>query len=582
MIEFFVSPNGDDAAPGTEVAPFASLDRARRAVQHAPGSVVVHLRAGTYQLGETLRLTDRDAHGAAGSVVFQAYGYGTGQQEPVTISGGRPITDWEQRDGVWLADIGEEDTRELYVDGHRVERAGIDGLAGTVASSATGYRTDNPEPLRWRAPGSVEFVYRGIYPWTEARCAVSAVSAVAGDERTAVIEMRQPAFEWSMALYNSAWEGATSTGPGLPSRVENDPSFLVEPGTYALDRTRRGHHVLHYLPRVGEDPATTTVTLPRLETLISVDGARGLSFRGVTFAEATWCRPHSDRGFLHYHGSGYYDGGTVEKVVIVGGESWVTVPGESETMPAAVTVEGASDVRFEGCRFTRFGASALGIRDASAVSVGGCDVDVVGGSAVQITGSRDVLVEDTVIRHIGLGYPGSPGLALLDTEGCVVAHNRIEEVPHCGIAAGPGRGTRIERNLITGAMGVLADGGGIYISSRQGDSALTGAQVAKNVVRDTRTPYNFALYADYGACWVTFEENVVSEADNTAILQVDPPLENVTFRGNLWDADPLGLETIPASVTYEGNTTITDPVALDAASAEIRKHAGPRRSADPS
>ena len=86
-------------------------------------------------------------------------------------------------------------------------------------------------------------------------------------------------------------------------------------------------------------------------------------------------------------------------------------------------------------------------------------------------------------------------------------------------------------------MGVLADGGGIYLSGPQGAST-NGAVIRGNVIGDTRTPYNFALYTDYGAAWVTVEGNVVRRADNTAVLHVSPPLENVVYRGNFWDADP--------------------------------------------
>jgi hypothetical protein len=54
-------------------------------------------------------------------------------------------------------------------------------------------------------------------------------------------------------------------------------------------------------------------------------------------------------------------------------------------------------------------------------------------------------------------------------------------------------------------------------------------------------------------------------ADNTAVLQVTPPLENVVYRGNFWDADPQGSDDVPAGVTYEANTTITEPHDLDTA-----------------
>ena len=140
--------------------------------------------------------------------------------------------------------------------------------------------------------------------------------------------------------------------------------------------------------------------------------------------------------------------------------------------------------------------------------------------------------------------------------------------------AGPSRGgTRITRNLVTGAMGVLADGGGIYLSGPQGSSE-NGAVISGNVIEDTRTPYNFGLYTDYGATWVTVEGNVVARADNTSVLHVYPPLEHVVYRGNFWDADPIGSDAVPDGVTYEGNTTIADPAELDAATADIRARAG--------
>ncbi|MFD0487650.1 right-handed parallel beta-helix repeat-containing protein [Saccharopolyspora spinosporotrichia] len=165
-------------------------------------------------------------------------------------------------------------------------------------------------------------------------------------------------------------------------------------------------------------------------------------------------------------------------------------------------------------------------------------------------------------------------MALLNTENCTVSHNRISDVPHCGIVVGPGTGARILRNLVTDSMGTLADGGGIYVSGPQGDSPDNGAVVAGNVVKDTRTPYNFGLYTDYGAAWVTVEDNVVARADSTAVLQVSPPLENVVYRNNFWDADPVGSDAVPEGVTYEGNTTIADATELEAATAATQARAG--------
>ncbi|GAA1659711.1 hypothetical protein GCM10009830_00840 [Glycomyces endophyticus] len=567
MNEYFVAPDGDDAAAGTEAAPFATVERARTA---APGGAVVHLRAGTHVLTDTLRLTEADS-----GTIYQAYGFGTDLREPVTLSGGRAVANWRERDGVWTAEVGDLDVRQLYVDGERVERAGIDGLPEGARQTGTGYTTTAPGPASWASPTSVEFVYRGVYPWTEARCAVA---AVARDGDGAAITMAQPAFSRASDLYNYHWEYASLSGPGLPSRIENDPSFLTEPGTFALDRAEPGRHVLHYLPRPGEHPERTRIVAPALETLLSVEGAQDVAFRGLTFAEASWLGPTRDGGFLHYHGTGYYTGGGVQRLDM-GDDQWLTIPAEapgteSGVIPACLTLKDTERAVFEGCGFTRLGATALSAAGGSGLTVRGCDFDTLSAAAVEVRGTSGALVEDNAVDRIGLDFAGAPGISIADTVDCTVANNRVTETPHCGIVAGSGRGTRILRNLTAGTMSVLADGGGVYLSAPQGDSHENGALVSGNVIKDTRTPYNFALYTDYGAAWVTVEHNVVARADNSSILTVAPPLDNVVYRANHWDADPVGSDAVPDGVTYEDNTTIADHAALDEATADVQARAG--------
>ena len=570
MTELFVAPDGDDAAQGTREHPFATLGRARDAARTLTGEIVVQLRAGTHLPGETLELTEGDSGRDGRRVVYQPHGYGTAEQEEAVVSGGRLITGWREQDGVWLADVGGLDTRQLYVDGRRAERAGVDVLPGRVTMTESGYTTDSTAPLAWHSPSDVEFVHRGVYPWTEARCGVGGVES--GGDGT-VITMAQPAFGRALDLYNSTWEGQTSRGPGLPTRIENDAAFLTEPGTFVLDRSQPGRHVLRYLPRPGEHPERTRVVAPVLETLLRATGVSGMTFRGLTFADATWLRPSGPDGFLHYHGSGFYTGGPVDTVSLGEGVGSVTVPGESAMIPACVVLENASSVRIEGCRFTRLGAAGLGVSGGADITVRGCDFDTLSAGALVLDGSRSALVEDNRVHRVGLEFSGSPGISLIGTTGCTVAHNHISDVPHCGIVAGPGQGTHILHNLTANTMQVLADGGGVYLSGPQGDSHDTGAVIRGNVIEDTRTPYNFGLYTDYGAAWVTVEENVVVRADSTAVLHVSPPLDNVVYRGNFWDADPVGADAPPAGVTYEDNTTFTGEHEPDAAAA-IRARAG--------
>ncbi|MFB9318020.1 right-handed parallel beta-helix repeat-containing protein [Cryptosporangium minutisporangium] len=568
-MEFHVAPTGDDSWPGSFEQPFATVTRARDAASGAAGDVVINLRTGTYGLTAPWELTEVDSGSDGGRIVYQAYGYGTPKQEAPVLSGGRQITDWRVEGGVWLADVGDLDTRQLYVDDRRVERAGIPGLPDGAVQTPTGYTIDSDAPLSWQSPADVEFVHRGVYPWTEARCTVAAVSG----EGPVTVTMSQPAFGWALDLYNSAYEGATTSGPGLPTRVENDASFLTEPGTFVLDRSRPGHHLLRYLPQEGEAPERTRVVAPIAETLLRARNTSDVTFRGLTFADATWLWPAREKGFLHYHGIGFYQGGTIDRVTF-GEDAWVTVPTASSSIPACVRFHDCTRVVIEHCRFTRMGATALELSGGTELAVRSCDFDTLSAAALTATGSRAVSIEDNKVHHTGAEYSGSPGIAVTATDGCTIAHNEVTDVPHCGIVAGPGEGTRVLHNLTARTLGVLADGGGIYLSGPQGTSAANGAVVRGNVVEDTRTPYNFGLYTDYGAAWVTVEENVVVRADNSSVLTVWPPLENVIYRGNFWDADPVGAADPPAGVTYEGNTTLADEEELHAATAAIRQRAG--------
>ncbi|GAA3867808.1 hypothetical protein GCM10022243_36900 [Saccharothrix violaceirubra] len=550
MTDFHVSPTGDDANPGDAGRPFATLHRAVEAAGTITGQVVVHLVPGTHFLAEPLVFGEN-----SGPIRIEG--------RDAVLSGGRVVDAWRERDGVWSADVGGLDTRHLAADGRRVERAAIPGIPGTASANDTGYVTD--AVLDWR-PG-VEFVFRGVYPWTEARCPVA---EVVRDGDTTRITMARPAFDRAKELYNATWYGNTLSGPGLPTGVENDPSFLT-PDTFALDRSRPGHHVLHYFPLPGETPH---VVAAALETLVHAVGARDLSFHGVTFADSTWLYPVGDNGFLHYHGNGHYVDGPIETVVLAEDEAWLTVPGRSRQIPAAVLVEDGTGVVFEDCRFTRLGATALGATGGTGLEVRRCRFDALAASAVALTGTRDAVVTDNVVRGTGLDHSGSPGVALLDTTDCTIAHNEITDVPHCGIVVGPGRGTRVLRNHVADSMGVLADGGGIYLSGPQGDSHDDGAVIQGNVIENTRTPYNFALYTDYGAAWVTVADNVVFRADNSATLTPSPPLREVVYRDNFWHKEPSG--AVPEGVTYTGNVVLSDEAELLAATVDLRTRAGVR------
>jgi hypothetical protein len=613
--QLYVAPWGRDSWPGTHERPFATLAAAQAAVRARPGGTVVNLRAGTYVLTRPFVL-----NGAAGDsgrpgapVVYQAYGHGPDGEldgepagraaEEVVISGGRTVTGWrpvpaDDPDvpvpGAWRADVGALVTRQLYVDGRPVDRAARQaGIPGTVTRTATGYTTDSTEPQRWADPAGIEFVFRGVNPWTEARCPVAAIE---GDERSTVITMAQPAFARARELYAATLAGrpADADQDGIwgtltvPTSAENSVSFLTEPGTFALDRSRPGEHVLYYLPRPGEDPARAEFVAPVLEELVVGTGTpehplHDVTLRGLTFRYAGWTAPSGDGGFLHYHGTTYHDGGPLLTVELADGLARIKVPQRPASVPAAVLFDGASRITLHGNAFSCLGAGAVALTGPGAGNaVTGNTVEDVSGAGIRLDSTGAARVEDNLVRRAGREYHGCPAVWVADCRDVRIAHNEIRDLPYSGIVVmGGDRAARVEvvGNLVERTMGLLADGGGVYLAGRQGHSHADGTVVRGNVIRDTLTPYNFGLYTDFGAAWVTVRDNVVCRADAPLVLRPTPPLEGVSFTGNFLDDHPAGDDDPPPGVTFTGNTVLPrqgfdQALAADPAGARILAAAG--------
>ena len=93
---FVVSVTGNDSNPGSDLAPFATLERARDAVRQLktagplrPGDITIELRGGVYPLAQPLQFTDKDSGTEASPIVYQAR---TG--EVVRVTGGRRVAGW--------------------------------------------------------------------------------------------------------------------------------------------------------------------------------------------------------------------------------------------------------------------------------------------------------------------------------------------------------------------------------------------------------------------------------------------------------------------------------------------------------
>ena len=121
--EIWVSPDGNDAGPGSQERPFSSLERARDAVRQLVHAglrepVTVCLRGGIYRRNRPLELGTEDS----GSPEFPITWTAVPGELPI-ISGGQPIAGWRDAgDGVWEAPTNVC-FNELFVNGRRAMRA---------------------------------------------------------------------------------------------------------------------------------------------------------------------------------------------------------------------------------------------------------------------------------------------------------------------------------------------------------------------------------------------------------------------------------------------------------------------------
>jgi len=532
-VQLYVAPWGSDHARGTRDHPFATIGQAQRAVRARTTGmtqdIVVNLLAGTYTLAQPLSLNAGDGGRNGHRVSWQAYGYGTSHQERVTISGGRPITGWHPDNGVWRADVGPLETRQLYVADRRAARATLGkGLPGKVTMTATGYVTTSTAPRSWHAPRDLELLYRPT-GYLEGRCGVAGIHASGKQTK---ITMRQPCWNLAKAMYGAA-------GRQTPVSVDNSSSFLRRPGTWYLDRSRPNHHVLLYRARGGEDPRRVPVIAPVLDTLVRGTAVHDLTVRGFTFAYASWLGPNDPAGF-----AGAW---SMYLRTAPGGEtSLLTVPG-------AVAFQSAHRVDIEG---THLGAQGLELDRSSSdnvvrgnlftdISDGGTQLGVV---PPETTGTnRGNRIVGNSINHIGQDNHAASGIWDAGSQNLIIEHNQINDVPYSGITSGPAddvrglmHGNRIIGNRIARTNLVLDDGGGIYLRGEQGSSYADGGIVRDNAVTDSRNGFwRVGIYTDDSTNRLTVVHNAVydyvASIGGCSEEWGGRPVQNIRYVGNYWD-----------------------------------------------
>ena len=516
----YVAPTGDDGNAGTAAQPWRTLEKARDTVRGLNGNmsadITVILRGGEYVLPATVEFTAADSGSNGYSVIYQA----AAGERPV-LTGGQPITGWTAvGGGIYKAAVpaGSAPFRQLYANGSRAIRARTPnaGAYHQVVGWDLGGRTIEiaaSEISDWQRLGQVEVVILGLGV-NQGNLRIGGFGVVGG---SAFVTASEPE---RTRIFEQVYPPKVSR----PYFFENALEFLDAPGEWYLDTTAGE---VYYMPRAGESVGTLAVVVPRdLETLVRVRGdldtpVHHLQFVGLTFEHTTWLVPNGE-GYVGDQASLVFTDPLPEDQI-------TSYPGIR--LPGAIHIEGAHHTRLERNVLRHLGASAVNywvgthdnefvgnlITDVSGSGIS-VNLDLEGNPADGRKISRNDVIRNNYIEKTGRDYYQTVGIMAAYTDGVVIEHNELHDMPYSGISVGWGwadqanaaQNNVVRYNRVWDVLNRMADGGALYTLSRQ-----PGTVLAENYVFDiVRYPwvgeYEInGIFMDEGSNLITVRDNVL-------------------------------------------------------------------------
>lgn len=498
----FVATDGNDANPGTESQPFATLERARDEIRLRKaggplpaGEIIVELRGGVYERSRPFELTDKDSGVGNAPVVYRAR-----NGEVVRLVGGRVVTGWKpvadpavlkrmdpsahgkvfqadlKRLGITdLQGIGEAGTyrsdpglevffREQPMTLARYPNSGYMHIADVfddhgIAKSGRAHTREgrfvchDPRPARWVGEKGIWLHGFWVYDWADLRIPLGAVDAAAdtislASERGRTYDIRK-----------GQWFYAENVLPELDSQ-----------GEWYLDRDTS---ILYLWPTAPLASGQVVVSIVR--DLVRLDRVSNVTFRGLVI--------EAGRG-------------------------------------SAIVVKGGENVRIVGCILRNMGNWAVRVLGGARHGVVGCDVCQTGQGGIHLEGGdRKTLTpaghyaDNNHIHHIARWDPVyQQGITVFGV-GNRATHNLIENVPHVAIGF-TGNDQTIEYNEIHSAVFQSNDAGAIYTSPPDETWSMRGHKIRYN--------YLHHIYGFEGkGCLGVYLDDCFSSADISSNIFYD-------------------------------------------------------------
>lgn len=413
--DLYVSPTGDDSAPGIQARPLRTLraarDRLRPRLAAMDRDLIVMLRGGAYYLAETFSLTPADSGRNGFSVVYRAC-----PGERPELIGGRPVTGWvRDRGEVWKASVPEGwRFEQLFCNGQRMTKARHPTRGYFEVEAAV-----EADPLR-------SFAYKAedIPPWNF------------GPEAQVFVWASYDWFSSQLPVASINYHQRIITLAGTPLGnivrrahrryfIQGVREALDSPGEWFLDTTES---VLYFWPP-GDDVESLEIVAPTLTRVVELKGAspdepvRHVRLEGLRVSVSRFGPEFVETRGTH------------------GRTPW----NEPANKEAAVYLEHAEHCKIQDCEVAHAGYNAIAlVWGARHNAVTGCHIHDAGFHGVLLSGyrsafgtkmdhNRDNRVDNNWIHHCGrlVGHGG--GVFIWASGHNSIAHNLIHNMPRYGV-----------------------------------------------------------------------------------------------------------------------------------------------------
>ncbi|MDR0610326.1 MAG: right-handed parallel beta-helix repeat-containing protein [Planctomycetaceae bacterium] len=565
VLSFYVSPEGNDADPGTKEKPFQTIAKAQAALRNTKtekeGDKEVHLLAGTYWLTEPLRFTPED-----GGTIDKAYHQVFYEGHNAVISGGKRISGFVpagNNDGCVVADLpevkaGKWTFRDLYVNEVRAVRARFPN-SGFLRVDKTGEdrRTHfffKPEELKpVEDIDQVELVF--LHDWSVTRTPVQSIDAEK-NKLTVPLQIGGDLHFWNIDGFE----------PHARYFLENSQAYLDVAGEWFLDR-KEGK--LYYKLKEGETADNINVIAPVASQLIVVEGTEtrhvtNLHFCNLKF-EYTAFNEKSEKTYWGRQAAAFCEPirrNTPNDAGKMFDYHWVNA------VPAAIQWDFVSNCTMDECTFRHLGENGLWIGKACYANlILKCVFENIGANAVMFgTHDEKHTAKCNVISFSKITKPaqtlyGAVGIWIGLTENSTVDRCEVFETPYTGVSVGwswNDKPTTAKENMVLGchlhhSMLLLSDGGAIYTLGRQPGSRLAFNNIHDIPCNAGRAESN-GMFLDEGTTDFTIDFNLIVDT-------FQPPLRFHRAGKNLVENNFFSRhEEKPALVTY--NNTPEENITL--------------------